>query len=321
MPRMRLDRIFEDWAAKVLSLAAAIALFSFYQLNKLEERPLSVPVTVLTNGQFVPASQYARTVRLVLRGESNAIYAVLERDLVATLDLREFTSAGVFRVPIMIEKRGSALGIDPLEIRVEPGDIAIALEPRVVKQLTVLPSFRGFLETGYELVSFAVNPPAVEVAGPAGLMAGLADIAVDPIELSGRSADFSLQAQLQKKDALMEILGDGTVQFSAEVRKAIMYRTFQDLSIAPRGLAEGLVLSSILPLASARVAGSRGELEGFVPEGELFVADLGGIDSAGVHTVAVTPRFPQSMNVESWLPMVITVTVEPKGSENEGAAD
>jgi len=107
-----LERLLADWPAKILSLAGAIALSYFYQINKLEERPMSVPLVVVTNDDFVPASQYPRTVRLVLRGESNAIYAVLEGDIEATLDLRGYTGAGVWRVPVRVEKRGSALGID-----------------------------------------------------------------------------------------------------------------------------------------------------------------------------------------------------------------
>ncbi len=310
MPKAHLEKLFEDWAAKVLSLAAAIALFSFYQLNKLEERPLSVPLTVLTNGQYVPASQYPRTVRLVLRGESNAIFAVLERDLVATLDLRPFTAPGVFRVPVIIEKRGSALGIDPLEISVEPGELALALEARVLKQLAVLPSFRGFLEPGYELVGFSLSPPTVEAAGPASVMASLADASTESVELSGRSADFTLRVQLQAKDPLVEFLGSDSVEFIAEVRKAVVYTSFADLPISPQGLKAGLRLISELPLASARIAAARSELEGYVPSEEAFVADLSGVTEPGVHTVAVIPRFPEGMSVESWLPMVITVSVE-----------
>jgi hypothetical protein len=310
MPKPQLEKLFDDWAAKVLSLAAAVALFSFYQLNKLEERPLSVPLTVLTNGQFVPASQYPRTVRLVLRGESNAIYAVLERDLVATLDLRPFNAPGVFRVPVIIEKRGSALGIDPLEISVEPGELALALETRVVKQLAVLPSFRGFLEPGFELVGFSLSPPAVEAAGPASVMAGLADASTESVELSGRSGDFSLQVRLQQKDPLVEFLGSDSVEFTAEVRKAVVYKSFADLAISPQGLKVGLRLISELPLASARVAAARSELENYIPADDVFVADLSAIEEPGVHTVAVIPRFPEGMSVESWLPMVITVSVD-----------
>ncbi|GAB1456978.1 hypothetical protein MASR2M48_22860 [Spirochaetota bacterium] len=48
MSKPRLERLLADWPAKILSLAGAVALFFFYQLNRLEERPLSVPLTVIS---------------------------------------------------------------------------------------------------------------------------------------------------------------------------------------------------------------------------------------------------------------------------------
>ncbi|TFG84964.1 MAG: hypothetical protein E4H20_01630 [Spirochaetales bacterium] len=309
MAKFRLESLFEDWAAKILSLAAAITLFAFYQLNRLEERPMSVPLSVLTNAQFVPASQYPRTVRLVLRGEANTILAILESDLVATLDLRGFTSAGVWRVPVKIETRGTAIGIDPLEIAVDPGEIAMSIEPRTVKQLKILPNFRGFLETGFELAGFSLSPDVIEAAGPESIMEKLDDTSTEAVELGGRSSDFSVQVKLQKKDSLIEFLSSDTVEFTAEVRKAVVYKTFQDLSVVSIGLKSGLKVVSTLPTGSARIVATRTEFENFVLNDDVLVADLSGIETPGVHTVAVGPRFPEGMEVESWLPMVTTVTV------------
>lgn len=317
--RERLERLFSDWPAKILSLAGAIALFFFYQLNRLEERPLSVPLLVTANDDFVPASPYPRTVRLVLRGESNIIYAVLEGDLQATLDLRGFTSAGVWRVPVQVEKRGSALGIDPLEISIDPSDIAIAIEQRVVKEIQVVPSFRGYLEPGYELAGFSLMPSKIEVAGPASLMEKLSDAATEPIELTSRADNFSIRTKIALRDPLLTILSTNAIEFQAEVKKAIVYRNYQDIEVSFIGLDKGLVLRTAAPLGTARVAGTSVELETFVPAPGALEADLSNIEGPGVYAVAVVPRFPEGLDVESWLPMVATVTVEraPAGSRTE----
>lgn len=317
--RERLEHIISDWPAKILSLAGAIALFFFYQLNRLEERPLSVPLIVTANEDFVPASPYPRTVRLVLRGESNIIYAVLEGDLQATLDLRSFTSAGVWRVPVQVEKRGSALGIDPLEISVDPADIAIAIEPRVVKEIQVVPSFRGFLEPGYELAGFSLVPTKIEVAGPAGLMEKLNDATTEPIELTSRASNFSIRTKIALRDPLLTILSTNSIEFQAEVQKALVYRNYQDIEVRFVGLDNALILRTTPPLGSAKVAGTSVELENLVLSPGILEVDLSGIEAPGEYTVAVVPRFPEGLDVESWLPMVATVTVEraPAGSRTE----
>lgn len=304
------ERLFADWPAKVLSLAGALALFFFNQLNRLEERPLSVPLVVVSNDEFVPASQYPRTVRLVLRGEPNAIFAVLEGDLEATLDLRGYTGAGVWRVPVRVEKRGSALGIDPLEISVDPSDIALSIEPRVVKEIQVVPSFRGYLEPGFELASFRLVPSKVEVAGPASLMEKLNDAVTEPLELTGRSDNFSLRTKIAARDPLVSLLSTNLIEFDAVVKKALVFRNFQDLELRMVGLDEGLTVVTRLPHGSARIAASSHELEAFVATDGALELDLSEIHRPGVYTVAVVPRFPAGFDVESWVPMVLTLSVE-----------
>lgn len=313
--RMRkpvLHRILEDWPAKVLSLAGAAGLFFFFQLNKLEERPLSVPLRVVASSQYLPASQYPRTVRLVLRGEPNAIFAILENDLSATIDLSGYSSPGTWRVPVRVERSGSAVGIDPLEISVEPSEVTIALESRVVKELPLTPSFQGYLEPGYELVGFTLTPARVEAAGPASLMEGATEALTEAIELTGRSENFTVRVRVRQYDSLVEYLSAASVEFSAEVRKAIVYKTFQDVPMSASGLDDGLALRTPLPFATVRVAASRGELEAYVPGPDALVADLSSVRGPGVYTVAVVPRFPEGFQVESWMPMVVTLSVEKK---------
>ena len=38
-----LERVLENWPAKILSFMTAALLFSFHQLNRLEERPWRSP--------------------------------------------------------------------------------------------------------------------------------------------------------------------------------------------------------------------------------------------------------------------------------------
>jgi YbbR domain-containing protein len=310
MSRQGIEHLLSDWPAKVLSIAGAIALFFFYQFNRLEERPLSVPLRVEVNNELVPASQYPRTVRLVVRGESNAIFSILEEDLQASIDLGPYRNAGIVRVPVLVEKRGSALGIDPLEISVEPPEIALSIEPRVERDIHVVPSFRGYLEPGYELAGFKLEPSKIEVAGPASLMEEIDDVATEPIELTGRSENFTVRTSLSARNPLLFFLTSDTFVFTAEIRKTLVYRIFKDLSVSFTGLTEGLSVREPEPAGSARVAASSVELDGFVPADGVLEADLSRITQPGVYSVPVIPRFPAVFDVESWSPVVVTVTVE-----------
>ena len=196
-------RVFSDWPAKVLSLAAALLLMFFYNLTRLEQRTLTIPLSVAVNEAFVPSSAYPRTVKVTLRGERDIIYGIREDDLVATLDLAGYSAEGVYRVPVRIERRGAALNADPLEVRADPSEIALGLEKKVKKTVPVTPAFKGFLERGYEITSFELSPSDITISGPSGAVARTTEISTDTIELTGKNSDFSAVVGLVVKNSLV----------------------------------------------------------------------------------------------------------------------
>ena len=233
-------RLLANWPAKVLCLAAALLLFFFYRLNRLEDRYISVPLSVSMNDEYVPSSQYPRSVRATLRGESNALFAIQEDDVRASLDLSGYRAEGQYRAPVQVERKGTALGVDPLEIRTDPADIAVTMEKRVTRVVPVTPSFKGFLEPGYELVSFDLTPSEVEVSGPASVgRAASSDVQTDFIELAGRSADFIVKARVVKKESLVSISGPESVEFRAVVQRSLAIKSFEGIADRGGGPAAG----------------------------------------------------------------------------------
>lgn len=305
-------KLFADWPAKLLCLAAALLLFFFYRLNRLEERFISVPLSVTVNDEFVPATQYPRSVRLSLRGESNDLFSIQEDDLRAYVDFSSVRSAGLARASIQIEKRGNAVGIDPLEIKAEPAEIAVSMEKKESKIVPVTPSFRGYLEPGYELLSFDFSPSEVEIAGPAGAVARVAEISTDFIELAGRKDDFSLKVRLVRKDPLVLITSADSVEFRAVVQKSLAVKGFEAVPILATNLPEGLELSEPLPFGSLRLQSSKADLRGFdLPSGSLSV-DFSAVRKAGTYKLPVAAHLPEDFALESFSPTEVTVSLSAK---------
>jgi YbbR domain-containing protein len=302
-------RLLAEWPAKVLSLAAALLLFFFYRLNRLEYRYVSVPLAVTFNEEYLPSSQLPKSVRVTLRGESNALFSIQEDDIRATLDLSSYRGEGAFRVPVLIEKGGTALGVDPLEIAVDPAEAAVSIERRASRVLPVTPSFKGFLETGYEMVNFVIMPPEVEVYGPAGAVARLTDIQTDFIELTGRSADFQTMVKLERKDGLVYISGPENVDFRATVQQSIAVKTFSGIALEASGLAPDLVLRESLPTASLILRSSSADISGFEPLPGFLTVDFSGISAPGTYGLDVIARLPAGLVVEKLDPLRVTVVV------------
>lgn len=326
-------QLLEDWPAKVISLALALFVFFVYNLTRLEQRALSIPLSVSLNDEVVPSTQYPRTVKVILRGERDTLYSLREDDIAAGIDLSGIRAEGAFRAPVRIERRGAAIAADPLELTPEPGEIVVGMERKATRSLPVTPSFRGFVDPGYELVSFDIEPPEVLVAGPAGAVARATDVATEFIELSGKRADFSLDARLLRKDSFITVPGADTVKFKARVRRALVSRTLDGLRIQVRGLNPSLALADPLPPGSMRLhaggpdqgMGGTAEESGaaaaaaaaqaqLASQAQLAI-DLSSFARPGTYTVRVDAAVPPGVFIETYEPQSVTVRlVSPEGS-------
>jgi hypothetical protein len=311
-------RVFANWPAKVLSLAAALLLFSFYRLNRLEDRYISVPLSVSMNDEYVPSSQYPRTVRATLRGESNALFAIQDDDVRASLDLSSYHAEGKYRVPVQIERKGSALGVDPLEIRTDPSDVAVSMEKRITRVVPVTPSFKGFLEPGYELVSFELSPSEVEVSGPASSVSRVNDVQTDFIELAGRNADFIVKSRVIRKDSLVSVSGPESIEFRAVVQRSLAIKSFEGIAIEAEGLPPELALAEPMPSGSLRIRSSTTDITGFSPALGILYADLSALRKPGSYQVKVRSRAPDGFTIERYEPQALQLTVVAAGTSPGG---
>jgi hypothetical protein len=307
-------RLLANWPVKVLSLAAALLLFFFYRLNRLEDRYISVPLAVSMNDEYVLASQSPRSVRVTLRGEPNALSSIQEDDVRASLDLAVYRAEGQYRAPVQVERKGTALGVDPLEIRTDPTDVSVSMERRVTRVVPVTPSFKGFLEPGYELLSFDLTPAQIEVSGPASAVARVGDVQTDFIELAGRNSDFVVKTRVIKKESLVAITGSDSVQFRAVVQRSLAIRSFQGIAVAAEGLSGDLSLAQALSTGSLRIRSSTTDITGFSPAQGILFVDLSGLRKPGSYQVKVQPRAPDGFTIEYYEPQTIQVTVVAAGA-------
>ncbi len=305
--------LFSDWPAKVLSLSIALLLTLFFNLTRLEQRTINIPLTISLNEVLAPSSQYPSMVRVVLRGERDVIYSIREDEISASLDLSDYKNEGVFRTPIRLQKRGNAIVADPLEIHPEPSEIAIGLERRVAKSVPVTPSFKGFLESGFELANFDIEPPEITISGPAGLVARTSEISTDTIELSGKKGDFSTNVRLLKKDSLLSFEGEDSVVFSAKVHKSRDVKNFVNIPINARGLNPGLALSEILPTGNVRMHIGEEFMAELQPNSLLSI-DLSSYTRAGTYTVDVILKVPEEAVVETFEPQTLAIRLQTASS-------
>ena len=211
-------KIIENWPAKVLSVALALILFVFHQMNITATRSLSVPLNVETSPALVPASDFPQSVRVQLRGEDDSIRSIADNEVEAFVDFSRHEVGGLYRAPVQVRRRGSAQDIEPLEVSVTPIEIFVQLDQRGSRTLPLVADIRGNAAAGFDLVSHSISPAEIVVAGPLGLLENVTEIRTDPIDIGGRSADFNLMVSIINPNPFFIMQGSGTAEFSGLVR-------------------------------------------------------------------------------------------------------
>ncbi|MEN6499056.1 MAG: CdaR family protein [Rectinema sp.] len=316
-----ISKLLENWPAKVLSLVIAIFIMFLYNLTRLDQRYITVPLNISEGRSYVPATEYPKTVRVIIRGDRDQIYRIRETDIVASLDLTRYGSEGVFRVPVKLERRGDAGNIDPLELRADPAEIPISFERLSAKRVAISPTFKGFLEPGYELNSYEIVPPEIVIEGPTSLIASTKDISTDVIELSGKTGDFSLTVPLVKPSSLINFIDVNTVRFTAKIQKQERRITLENVTIQVVNLDPSLTYSEALPMGKMTLLPHQGQ-ELTTATGARLVADCKDIIKPGQYSIPLTPVPPEGFDVEAYDPLVIQLRLQaaPLSSGSSGAS-
>jgi len=224
-----ISKITEKWPVKVLSLAAALIISVFYRLNNLETRFFTVPLIIESSETLIPANSFANAVRVSLRGEGEGIQPIMEEDIEAYIDLGRYSSEGSYRVPVLIRKKGSALGVDTLEISVVPIEIPLVLEQKVMRNVSVFPVLQGTVAEGYELSYQGLIPASVVAEGPRSVFDSHIEFNTETINLDRRYDDFSIMVNIINNNPLISIHGNRMLEFRGTIRRIVREETEEEI--------------------------------------------------------------------------------------------
>jgi YbbR domain-containing protein len=310
----RLTRaLLADLPVKVICLAAAVILLLFHRVTTLTERFFSVPLDVNTPAGLAVASAFPKTVRITLRGAGDAIFPILEEDVDASVSLDTHHTPGVYRADVKVDRKGTAQGVEPLEIRVEPQWINFTLEPLTEKKVAVSPDLKGTPAYGYELVQSGISPQNVIIRGAKSRVQSVASLATEEIDLTGRTGSFASKVKILLPNPLLKVAGDSSADFHATIQEAIAQHAFDGVSVMPLDLSPHLALKAPSAPGSVKLQGTQLALDAIHPEDLRLQVDLGGVRRAGEYTLPTRPESVPGVMVLDWSPREVTVDIVASG--------
>ena len=305
--------LLADLPVKVLCLAAAVILLLFHRVTTLTERFFSVPLDVGTPAGLAVASAFPRTVRITLRGAGDAIFPILEEDVEASVSLDNHHTPGVYRAEVKVERKGTAQGVEPLEIRVEPQSINFTLEPLTEKRVVLSPDLKGTPAYGYELVQSGVSPQNVVIRGARSRVQSVTALDTEEIDLTGRTGSFASKVKILLPNTLVKIAGEAAADFHATIQEATVQHSFEGVALAPFDLSPHLVLKTEPEPGSVKTQGTQLAVDAVRPEQLRLLLDLGGVRRAGTYTLPTRPDVLPGIMIVDWSPREVTVEIAASG--------
>jgi hypothetical protein len=310
----RLTRILlADLPVKVICLAAAVILLLFHRVTTLSERFFSVPLEVSTPAGLAVASAFPKTVRITLRGAGDAIFPILEEDVDASVSLESRKAPGMYRAEVKVDRKGTAQGVEPLEIRVEPQSITFTLEPLTEKRVVLSPDVHGTPAYGYELVQSGISPQNVIIRGAKSRVQPITSLPTEPIDLTGRTSSFAVQVKVLPPNALVKIGGDAAADFHATIQESVVQHEFDGVALAPFDLSAHLALKTVPAAGRLKVQGTQIAVDALRSEDMRLLLELGSVRRVGTYTLPTRPDSVPGVMILDWDPKEVTVSVAASG--------
>jgi YbbR domain-containing protein len=305
--------LLADLPVKVICLAAAVILLLFHRVTTLTERFFSVPLDVSTPAGLAVASAFPKTARITLRGAGDAIFPILEEDVEASVSLDSHHTPGVYRADVKVERRGTAQGVEPLEIRVEPQSVTFTLEPLTEKRVVLSPDLKGAPAYGFELVQSGISPLNVVIRGAKSRVQSVTSLPTEEIDLTGRTDSFASKVKILLPNTLLRIAGDAAADFHATIQEAIVQHAFDGVVLSPSDLPAHLAVKSVLSPGTVKMQGTQLAVDAVRPEQLRLVLDVGGVRRAGTYTLQTRPDAVPGLMTLDWSPREVTVDIVTSG--------
>lgn len=293
---MKANRFFEKilyrWPVKVCCLIIAIALYLFHQASLTEKRSFVIPLTAIEDGAVQHVGDFASTVTVVVRANTEQISSVHSNQLQAYVNLSNISKSGEYNLPVKVKVADEIKVFDPFEIKVKPENIKIKVETKDLKFIPLEASIVGEPEHGYEITEITIDPPFVEVTGPASVIENTRKIYLDRIDVTGLTQKEVFEADYKSINKLLSIKEKGPFNVTLMIEAKQMERKIENIEVTLLGLNDKFYLKDDPMPVWVNLEGSMPVLEDYIPGRRFVTVDLSKITEAGEYDLPLLYNIP-----------------------------
>ncbi|MGE0393399.1 MAG: CdaR family protein [Vicinamibacterales bacterium] len=218
---------------QVVAVLVAAGLWFLFGGQTVVERAIRVPLefTNLPSG-IEMTGEVPSVVDLRVRGSEAVLARIAPGELVAVLNL---AGAGPGQRLFHVTGDDVRAPAGVTVVQVTPSSVAVGFEPSASKLVPVSPTVQGMPAFGFEVGTITSTPPAVEVFGPAGALAGIQAVITEPLSVAGASSAVTGTVTVGVSDRTLRVGRPQRVTVAVEVRPAPVERIVSGVPVEIRG--------------------------------------------------------------------------------------
>jgi YbbR domain-containing protein len=156
------------------------------------QRLTSIPLSLRFSNNIEVTNSPIQEVDLVVTGDKRKLTQINKNDLVVSMDISD-VMPGDRVLNLTPETVAVSLPTGVKLDEIQPSRIAVRIEAVEEKEIAVTAETYGEVPDGYEIYSETISPSRVRVRGPANFIRSLTSVSTERIDLTNRTADFTVK--------------------------------------------------------------------------------------------------------------------------------
>lgn len=306
-----LKKISHNWFGICICLGAAVILYLFVHITRIEKRTFSVPLVPIGDGRLTQASGIPRNVTVTVRAEAENILNITGSDITANLDFSYYSKEGAYEIPVTLSLSPEVLLTDPVELTVFPETYSVVLEEKIRRSVPVSVPTSGNPLHGYELKEVRLYPDEAVISGPRSMVESVGQLSTDEIILTERKDDFKESKGFVNTNKYIEVVSPSEVSVSVSFQTSLVSKTFSNCHVFLAHLPSNLEVENA-PEISFTVSGAELILEKFYPSEYTVQADCSHISLPGDYEIPVVIAVQDAFKIEKQSSNSVKIRVREK---------
>jgi YbbR domain-containing protein len=297
---------FRQFGLKVLSVGLAVMLWMVIAGEETVERGLRIPLEL----QQFPAeleleAEAPSLVDVRVRGSSGTLSRVAPGDIVAVLDLH---TARIGRRLYQLTPEQVRVPFGVQVVQITPPSVALVFEQSASKSVPIVPALEGTPAPGFVVGKPIVDPPTVEVVGPASAVERATEALTEPVSVAGAMQEVVDNVTVGFEDPSLRLKSPRLAAVRVPVLPGPVERTLRDRPVHLRSLGTNLTARANPTAVEVVLRGSRQGLSRVDREDVNAYVDLAGL-GAGKYVLGVKVDASQDAGVARIIPATVQVTI------------